>query len=51
LAEKLVLNGIEYAEHLKIIDAENAFIKLKTVDSDACYNMLCAVEGAIRGMR
>ena len=51
LAEKLILVGIENANQLKNIGAENAFILLKTVDNDACINMLCAIEGAIQGIR
>ena len=51
LAEKLMLVGIINANQLRNIGAENAFIKLKTVDNDACINMLCAIEGAIQGIR
>lgn len=51
LAEKLRLVGIENANQLKNFGTENAFIKLKTVDNDACINMLCAIEGAIQGIR
>jgi len=51
LAEKLQLVGIENAKQLKDIGAENAFIKLNTVDNDACINMLFAIEGAIQGIR
>ena len=51
LAEKLKLVGIENANQLINVGAENAFIKLKTVDNDACINMLYAIEGAIQGIR
>jgi len=51
LAEKLSLIGIENAIQLKSMSAENAFVKLKTIDKDACINMLCAIEGAIQGIR
>ena len=51
LGEKLILVGIENANQLKNIGAENAFIRLKSVDNDACINMLCAIEGAIQGIR
>jgi DNA transformation protein len=51
LADKLQLVGIENAKQLIDIGAENAFIRLKTVDNDACINMLYALEGAIQGIR
>ncbi|HOI87136.1 MAG TPA: TfoX/Sxy family protein [Lentimicrobium sp.] len=51
LKEKLMLIGINSAVSLKMAGAENAFIKLKTVDKDACINMLYALEGAIQGIR
>lgn len=51
LAEKLILIGIENASQLRNTGAENVFIRLKTVDKDACINMLCAIEGAIQGIR
>lgn len=51
LAGKLKLVGIENARQLKAIGAEDAFIKHKTVDKDACINMLYAIEGAIQDIR
>ena len=51
LADKLMLVGIKNANQLRNSGAENAFIKLKTIDNDACINMLCAIEGAIQGIR
>ncbi|MCL3782579.1 competence protein TfoX [Prolixibacteraceae bacterium JC049] len=51
LAEKLFQVGIETMEDLQTIGSENAFARLKTVDKGACFNMLCALEGAIQGIR
>jgi len=51
LVGKLKLVGIETADDLKNMGSENAFIKLSTIDSDACLNMLYALEGAIQGIR
>jgi len=51
LAEKLRLVGIESIQDLKSVGSENAFIRLMTVDEGACLNMLCALEGAIQGVR
>jgi DNA transformation protein len=36
---------------LKSLGSENAFIRLKTVDSGACINELMGLEGAIQGIR
>ena len=51
LANRLIEVGIDTPERLKVIGSENAFIRLKTVDSGACLSMLCALEGAIQGIR
>lgn len=51
LAEKLMQAGIESPEALKALGSEKAFIRLKTIDCNACYNMICALEGAIQGIR
>lgn len=51
LAEKLVKVDIKTPKDLISIGSENAFIRLKTVDADACINMLYALEGAIQGIR
>lgn len=42
---------IETPEQLKAIGAEQAIIRLKIVDEGACFSMLCALEGAIQGIR
>jgi DNA transformation protein len=51
LADKLKLVEIDTVEKLQSIGSENTFIRLKTVDNDVCFNMLCALEGAIQGIR
>ncbi len=51
LAEKLSLAEINTSEDLQNIGSENAFIKLKTIDKNACINMLYAIEGAVQGIR
>ena len=51
LADKLKLVEIDTVEKLQSIGSENTFIRLKTVDNDVCFNMLCALEGAIHGIR
>jgi len=52
LEKKLEQAGIESADQLKEMGAEDAFIKLKTIDRlGACINMLYAIEGAMQGIR
>lgn len=42
---------INSEEELKKIGSENAFIRIKTIDSTACFSKLCALEGAVQGIR
>ena len=51
LAKNLIEVGIDTPEKLKSIGSENAFIRLKTIDSSACLSKLCALEGAIQNIR
>lgn len=51
LEQKLKKVGITTVEELRNAGAENALIRIRTIDDTACYNMLCALEGAIRGIR
>ena len=51
LAEKLKLVGICTPSDLINTGSENAMIKIKTIDKDACINMLFALEGAVQGIR
>jgi len=50
LEQKLKEVGITTPEELRNAGAENAFIRIRTIDDTACFNMLCALEGAIRGI-
>jgi DNA transformation protein and related proteins len=51
LQEKLIDVGINTPEELIVTGSKEAFIRIKAVDNTACYNMLCALEGAIQGIR
>ena len=51
LAEKLKMVGISTPSDLLNTGSENAMIKTKTIDKEACINMLFALEGAIQGIR
>jgi DNA transformation protein len=43
--------GISTQEQLRNIGSKQAFLYIKKNDSGACVNMLCALEGAIQGIR
>ena len=51
LAEKLILADIKNVGELMEAGSENAFIRLKAVDNEACLSSLYAIEGAIQGIR
>ncbi len=50
LEKKLLTVGIDSPEMLREKGSRNVFVKIKTIDSSACYNMLMSLEGAIQGM-
>lgn len=43
--------GIESFEQLEKIGSKQAWLDIKAIDSSACINRLCALEGAIQGIR
>ncbi|APM39786.1 TfoX/Sxy family protein [Clostridium kluyveri] len=43
--------GIETVEQLKRIGSKQAWLDIKAIDNSACINRLCAIEGAIQGIR
>lgn len=51
IERQLIEVGIDTEEKLKKIGAKQAWLKIKAKDSSACYNQLCALEGAIEGIR
>ncbi len=51
LEEKLIQVEIKNETDLKTIGAENALLRIRTIDDTACFNMLCALEGAIQRIR
>lgn len=52
LAEKLAVAGITGFDHLVSLGSVEVTLKIRDgVDPGACYNMLYAIEGAIRGVR
>lgn len=51
LAEQLIAIDIDTKEKLEEIGSRDAWLKIKEIDPSACYNRLCALEGAIQGIR
>jgi DNA transformation protein and related proteins len=49
--KKLIQAGIDTFKKLESIGSQQAFIKLQTIDPGACLSLLCALEGAIEGIR
>jgi DNA transformation protein len=43
--------GIKNIEELKKIGSREVWIKIRHIDSSACYNRLCALEGAIKNYK
>lgn len=43
--------GITTKEQLQEIGSKAAWLRIKEIDASACYNRLCALEGAIQGVR
>lgn len=51
LENKLRRVGIDSPASLKKWGSKNAFVKIKNIDTSACYSMLCALEGAVQEER
>lgn len=49
--EQLNEVGINTFEQLKKMGSKQAWLKIKAIDDSACINRLCALEGAIEGIR
>ncbi len=43
--------GITTVEQLKEVGSREAWLRILAMDSSACYNRLCGLEGAIQGVR
>jgi DNA transformation protein len=43
--------GIDTLEQLKEVGSKQAWLYIKDIDASACINRLCAIEGAIQGIR
>ena len=51
LEAKLIDVEVNTPEELQLIGSKKTFIRIKMLDNTACYSMLCALEGAVRGIR
>ncbi|MDR0839949.1 MAG: TfoX/Sxy family protein [Christensenellaceae bacterium] len=48
---KLMEAGISTQQELFDAGSKEAFMRIRLKDTTACLNMLCAIEGAIQGIR
>ena len=51
LENKLNKIGIHTPDDLIGSGSEQALLRIRAIDDTACYSMLCALEGAIQGIR
>lgn len=51
LAALLREAGINTPSALYEVGSLQAFIRIKSIDCGACYSKLCAIEGAVEGIR
>lgn len=51
LEKQLKEVGINTLEDLKTIGSQQAWLRILKIDESACYNRLCALEGALQGIR
>jgi DNA transformation protein len=51
MEKRLVKAGINDVETFRQIGSKEAFIKLRLLEGDTCFSTLCALEGAVQGIR
>lgn len=51
LEKQLTKVGIYTPEELKNVGSKEAWLRILQIDPSACYNRLCALEGALQGIR
>lgn len=51
VAEQLRRAGIETPEQLRKTGSREAWLRIQSFDPSACFNRLCALEGALQGVR
>lgn len=51
LEQLMIKVQINTPDELKKVGSKETFLKIKMIDSTACFSKLCALEGAIEGIR
>ncbi|WP_411676293.1 TfoX/Sxy family protein [Caproicibacter sp.] len=51
VGQQLRRAGVETPEQLREIGSREAWLRIQGFDPSACYNRLCALEGAVQGIR
>ena len=51
LEEKLNRVGIATKDELFTLGSRDTFKGIASIDKEACFNMICALEGAIQGIK
>ena len=51
LSQKLLNLGIDTPEKLRETGTEQTYLRIKALDPGACFSLLCAIDGAIQGIR
>lgn len=51
LADLLRAIGINTPSELYEVGSCQAYLRIKAIESDACFSKLCALEGAVEGIR
>lgn len=51
IARQLYEVGIETYDDLKSLGSKKTWLKIQEIDSSACYNRLCGLEGAVQNIR
>lgn len=51
LERRLNAVGVDDTQTLMELGSKQVFVKLNCLEKDTCFNTLCALEGAIQGVR
>jgi len=51
IEEQLGMVGISTAQELAAAGSKEAWLRIRAIDDSACFNRLCSLEGAIRGVK
>jgi len=51
IEEQLGMVGISTAQELAAAGSKEAWLRIRAIDDSACFNRLCSLEGAIRGIK